>query len=66
MWACGVMVSTRDSESLNPGSNPGRPFENILKKNKWFGSSIERACACHFGDTNQNYFFARGSAFSIL
>ena len=24
--ACGVMVITRDSESLNPGSNPGRPF----------------------------------------
>ena len=24
--ACGVMASTRDSESLNPGSNPGRPF----------------------------------------
>ena len=26
IWACGVMVSTRDSESLDPGSNPGRPF----------------------------------------
>ncbi len=26
MWAYGVMVSTRDSESLNPGSNPGRPY----------------------------------------
>ncbi len=24
--ACGVMVSTRDSESLDPGSNPGRPL----------------------------------------
>jgi hypothetical protein len=27
-WACGVMASTRDSESLNPGSNPGRPCQN--------------------------------------
>ena len=23
--ACSVMAITRDSESLNPGSNPGRP-----------------------------------------
>ncbi len=23
--ACSVMVSTEDSESSNPGSNPGRP-----------------------------------------
>ena len=27
--ACGVMVSTRDSESLDPGSNPGKPFVAI-------------------------------------
>ena len=24
-WACGVTVSTVDSESTDPGSNPGRP-----------------------------------------
>ena len=24
-WACGVMASTVDSESTDPGSNPGRP-----------------------------------------
>ena len=26
VWAYGVMVSTLDSESNDPGSNPGRPI----------------------------------------
>ena len=53
--ACGVMVSTRDSESLDPGSNPGRPFIfffliyliYIFSKGTWGGgcSSIGRVCA---------------------
>lgn len=28
-WACGVMASTEDSESSNPGSNPGRPIDFV-------------------------------------
>ena len=31
-WACGVTVSTVDSESTDPGSNPGRPIFSLRSK----------------------------------
>ena len=33
-WACGVMVSTEDSESSDPGSNPGRPIVFLVETHK--------------------------------
>ena len=35
MWSYSVMVITKDSESFNPGSSPGRTFF-------FFGSFLER------------------------
>jgi hypothetical protein len=47
VWACGVMVSTRDSESLDPGSNPGKPFLQTLGNIKQYTIALVAQWIAH-------------------
>ena len=45
MWSYSVMVITKDSESFNPGSSPGRTFFVFLGRKVWKKSGQVGAAA---------------------
>ena len=50
--ACGVMASTVDSESTDPGSNPGRPTIDIRTINIFYVRLVSYALKLESYDPN--------------